>query len=183
MMEGIGPEVDGVFFIGYHAAAGTTEAVLAHTWSGALVAGLWLNGREVGEVGLNAALAGAYGVSVVLVAGDRAVTEEARDLLGAIETVAVKEGVTRTAALCLHPEVAQERIAQAAERALRCEVDPFVLSPPITLRLACRRSGQADRAALMPDSERVGARSVEWTGEDMPTIYKAFQAITAVASG
>ena len=50
--------------------------------------------------------------------GDRAVTEEARTLLGEIETVAVKDGVTRSAAQCLHPEVAQERIRQAAERAV-----------------------------------------------------------------
>ena len=42
--------------------------------------------------------------------------EEARALLGEIETVVVKDGVSRTAAQCLHPQVAQEHIRQAAER-------------------------------------------------------------------
>ena len=40
------------------------------------------------------------GVPVVLVTGDRTVTEEARALLGDIETVAVKEGIAGTAAQC-----------------------------------------------------------------------------------
>jgi D-amino peptidase len=180
MMQGIGPDVDVVFFVGYHAASGTGAAVLEHTWSGRLVEAT-LNGQTVGETGLNAALAGAYGAPVVLVAGDRAVTEEARALLGEIETVAVKEGVTRTAARCLHPTVAQQRILEAAERALRLDVAPFVVPPPITVRVAFQRATHADMAELVPGSQRVDGRSVEWTGEDMPTVYKTFRAMTSLA--
>jgi D-amino peptidase len=131
MMQGIGPDVDVAFFVGYHGASGAGAAILSHTWTYRIVEAR-LNGQMVGETGLNAALAGAYGVPVVLVAGDTAVTEEARALLGKIETVAVKEGVTRTAARCLHPEVAREKIRQAAERALKLGVAPF-------RPLSCRR--------------------------------------------
>jgi D-amino peptidase len=180
MMQGIGPDVDAVFLVGYHAASGTGAAVLEHTWSGRLVTAT-LNGQTVGETGLNAALAGAYGVPVVLVTGDRAVTEEARALLGEIETVAVKEGVTRTAARCLHPTVAQQRIHDAAERALRLDVAPFVVPPPITVRVAFQRAAYADMAELVPGSQRVDGRTVEWTGEDMPTVYKTFRAMTSLA--
>lgn len=181
MMEGIEPDVDGVFLVGYHAASGTGAAVLEHTWSGRLVE-VRLNGRPVGEMGLNAALAGAYGVPVLLVTGDRAVTEEARTLLGQIETVAVKEGVTRSAARCLSPEVARERIRQAAERALKLSLPPFVVSPPITLRIVFQRALHADMAGLVPGSVRTDGRTVEWTGEDMPTVYKVFQAMTSLAA-
>ncbi len=180
MMQGIGPDVDGVFFVGYHGASGTGAAVLEHTWSGRVIE-VRLNGQVVGETGFNAALAGAYGVPVVLVTGDQVVTEEARALLGEIETVAVKEGITRTAARCLHPQVAQERIRQAAERALGRTVSPFVVSPPITLRVAFLRALHADQASLIPGSRRVDGRTVEWTGEDMPTVYKVFQAMVALA--
>jgi D-amino peptidase len=180
MMQGIGPDVGAVFLVGYHAASGTGAAVLEHTWSGRLVEAT-LNGQTVGETGLNAALAGAYGVPVVLVTGDRAVTEEARALLGEIETVAVKEGVTRTAARCLHPTVAQQRIHDAAERALRLDVAPFVVPPPITVRVAFQRAAYADMAELVPGSQRVDGRTVEWTGEDMPTVYKTFRAMTSLA--
>ena len=181
MMQGIGPDVDALFFVGYHGASGTGASVLEHTCSGHLVEAR-LNGQSVGETGLNAALAGAYGVPVVLVTGDTAVTEEARALLGEIETVAVKEGVTRTAARCLHPEVAQEKIRQAAERALKLGVSPFALSPPITVRVAFQRAAHADMAALIPGSVRVDGRTVEWTGGDMPTVYKTFRAMTSLAS-
>jgi len=181
MMQGIGPDVDGVFLVGYHAASGTGAAVLEHTWSGRLVE-LQLNGRTVGEAGLNAALAGAYDVPVVLVTGDKAITEEARALLGKIETVVVKEGLTRLSARCLHPKVAHERIRQAAERALRLTISPFVVPPPITLRLVFQRATHADMAALVPGSRRVDGRTVEWTGEDMPTVYKVFRAMAVLSS-
>ena len=180
MMQGIGPEVDAVFFVGYHAASGTGAAVLEHTWSGHVVE-LRLNGQVVGETGLNAALAGAYDAPVILVAGDRAVTEEAHALLGQIETVAVKDGVTRNAARCLHPEVAHKLIRQAAERALKLAVSPFVVPPPITLQVVFQRAIHADMAELVPGSQRVDGRTVEWTGEDMPTVYRVFRAMGALS--
>jgi D-amino peptidase len=176
MMQGIGPEVDAVFFVGYHAASGTGAAVLEHTWSGLLVE-LRLNGQVVGETGLNAALAGAYDVPVTLVTGDQAVVEEAGALLGEIETVVVKHSVTRSAAQCLHPEVAHKHIRQAAQRALRLSAPPFVVPPPITLQVSFRRAIHADLAVLVPGSRRVDGRTVEWTGEDMPTVYKVFRAM------
>ncbi len=181
MMQGIGPDVDAVFLIGYHAAASAGAAVLAHTWNSRTVYEVWLNERVVGELGLNAALAGGFGVPIVLVTGDRAVTEEARALLGDVETVAVKEGVTRTTARCLHPETARQRIRQAAERAVQARVPPFVLTPPITLRVGFQNPLYADMAELIPGSRRVDGRAVEWVGQDMPAVYKVFRAMTALA--
>jgi D-amino peptidase len=181
MMQGIGPDVDAVFLVGYHAAAGTAAAILAHTWSSRCVADVRLNGQVVGEMGLNAALAGGYRVPVVLVTGDRAVTEEARALLGEIEVVAVKDGLTRTAAQCLHPQVARERIRQAAEHALKLDVAPLALTSPITLGVTFLNALYADKASLIPGSRRVDGRTVEWVGEDMPAVYKAFEAMAGLA--
>jgi D-amino peptidase len=181
MMEGIGPDVGAVFFVGYHASSGTGSAVREHTWAG-IVVDVRLNGQTVGETGINAALAGSFGVPVVLVTGDRATTEEARALLGDIETVTVKEGVSRSAARCLHPTVAQERIYQAAERALALTVSPFVVTPPITLQVVFQRAGHAERAALLPGSRPLDGRTVEWRGEDMVAVYRAFEAMAVLAS-
>lgn len=182
MMQGIGPDVNAVFFVGYHASSGTGAAVLAHTWSGAVFS-VHLNDQLVGETGFNAALAGAYGVPVVLVTGDQAVAAEARALLGEIETVVVKEAIARSAAQCLHPEVAQQRIRQAAERALGLTVSPFVISPPVTLRLTFQHVRYADGAEPVPGSRRVDGLTLEWTGDDMPSVYKAFRAMTGLAAG
>ena len=180
MLQGIGPTVDAVFLIGYHARAGTRAGILAHSFVGA-VAELYLNDQLIGETGLNAALAGAFGVPVVLVTGDRTVTEEAHALLGDIETVAVKEGITGTAAQCLTPRTAHERIRKAAERAVRLQVSPYVLSKPIALRVSFKDAIHADLAAMVPGSRRANGCTVEWTGEDMPAVYQAFQAMTLLS--
>lgn len=180
MLQGIDPSVDAVFLVGYHACAGTQGGILAHTFTG-VVAELYLNDQLVGETGLNAAMAGAFGARVVLVTGDRTVTEEARALLGDIETVTVKEGITGTAARCLAPQVAQEQIRKAAERAVRLRVPPYTLSSPVTLRVAFTMAIHADLAAMVPGSRRIGGRAVEWTGEDMPAAYQAFQAMALLS--
>jgi D-amino peptidase len=180
MLQGIGPDVDAVCFVGYHAASGTGAAVLEHTWSGRVVA-VRLNDQVVGETGLNAALAGAFDAPVVLVAGDQAVTEEARALLGPIETVAVKAGITRTTAQCLHPATACERIRQAAERAMHLTIPPFVVPPPMTLEVTFLRAIHADMAELIPGTRRVDGRTVAWTGDDMPTVYRVFRAMGSLA--
>lgn len=181
MMQGIGTDVDVVFLVGYHGASGTGASVLEHTWTGRIVE-VYLGGQIMGELGLNAALAGAYGVPVALVTGDASVVREAHELLGEIETVAVKEGISRTAARCLHPEVACQKIREAATRAMGSAATPFVLAPPVAIRIVFHRASYADMASLVPGSERVGGRTVEWAGDDMPTVYKAFQAM-ALLSG
>jgi D-amino peptidase len=180
MMQGIGPDVGAVLLIGYHARSGTAAAVLEHTWSGALV-DVRLNGASVGEMGLNAALAGDFGVPVVLVAGDRAVTEEARALLGNVVTVVTKEGITRTAAECLHPTVVHDRLREAAQKALGYAINPLALTPPITLRVSFARALHADGAMMIPGARRPDGRTVEWTGDDMRSVYTTFSAMAGLA--
>lgn len=177
MIQGISSDINAVFFVGYHGASGTATATLAHTVTGEVVE-VCLNGRLVGETGINAAMAGVYGTPVVLVTGDKAVTEEARALLGNIETVAVKEAVTQTAAQCLAPKVACRYIREAAERALKLKIAPFVVKPPITLRIVFLRPGSADSVAmLLSGVHRVDGRTVEWTGEDMTSVFRTFRAM------
>jgi D-amino peptidase len=182
MMQGIGPEVDCLFFIGYHAASGSQSAVLEHT-SNDRVVGLSLNGQIVGELGMNAALAGHFKKPVVLVSGDKALTSEAVSLLGDIETVAVKEGITRTSALCLNPQVARAEIRQAAERALKRINRPgFTLVQPIRMRIVFHRASQADMAGLIPTNIRVDGRTVEWVGQDMISVYQTYRAMLALSA-
>ena len=121
-------------------------------------------------------------IAVVLVTGDRAVAEEARALLGEIVTVAVKEAVSRTAACCLNPEVSRKMIRKAAQQAIQLDAVPSVISPPITVRLAFLRAAHADMAELIPGSQRIDGRTVEWTGKDMPDAYKTLRAMLSLAS-
>ncbi|NLF01967.1 MAG: M55 family metallopeptidase [Anaerolineales bacterium] len=180
MMQGIGNDIDAVFLVGYHAASGARAAVLEHTWTLRLIE-VRLNDQPVGEMGLSAAVAGAFGVPVVLVTGDLAVTQEARALLGEVEVVPVKEALTRTAAQCIHPEVAHSRIRQAAQRAVSRPAAPLTIPLPVTLQIAFIRSTQADLAAMLPGSQRVDGRTVAWTGESMQDVHRAFLVMVHLA--
>src|SRR5256884_8358281 len=102
MVEGIEAGFDAALFIGYHARAGTRHAILDHTYADRIHE-VRLNGRPVGELGINAALAGVAGVPVALVSGDAALAAEARQLLGdGVATVEVKAADSRYPAQCLH---------------------------------------------------------------------------------
>jgi D-amino peptidase len=181
MMEGIGPDVGAVFFIGYHARAGSAPAVHDHTWSSSTIYDARLNGKPMGEIMLNAALAGHFSVPVALVTGDQLATAEAREVLGDVETVAVKIAIGRCAADCLPPARTAPIIRQAAQKALDHHRVPFTIQPPITLGIEFLRTMQAERAELMPGARRTGVRSVEWMGDDMPSVYRTWRAFVYLA--
>ncbi|RPI22301.1 MAG: hypothetical protein EHM70_23975 [Chloroflexota bacterium] len=90
MVQGIDTGVDGVVFVGYHARAGATDAILNHTWSSKSVMNLWLNDTLTGEIGLNASVAGDFNAPVLMISGDAAACAEAKALLGEVETAVVK---------------------------------------------------------------------------------------------
>ncbi len=186
MVAGADAAVCGALFIGYHARAGTQNAILDHTWSSQRVANLWLNGDLVGETGLNAALCGHFDVPVLMISGDRAVCREAAALLGAIEAVEVKEATGRTAAHCLPPEVAREAVYDAARRSVTRLREgeaprPYRLPTPITLAIEFPKSDMADRAALLPGSHRE-ERRVTYTADDMLLAFRAMRSALALAS-
>jgi D-amino peptidase len=177
MMQGIDESFDAVFFTGYHAMVGD-GGVLNHTYWGSVVSAVRLAGKPVGEIGINAAVAGYYGVPIALVTGDSSMAAEATDLLGNVETAVVKEPTGRFSATSVHPTVARERIREAAKRAVTRigEMEPFTLDPPVTLDLGAFHSSQTDRMALIPGVERTSARTVRYTHEDYITVFQCLLA-------
>jgi len=185
MVQAIDEGIDAALFVGYHARAGTTNAILDHTWSGQL-SDVWLNGMPVGEIGLNAAVCGHFGVPVLMISGCQGACDEARALLGDIETAAVKRASGRMGAECLPPAVAQRAIRDAAARAVRRFQSgqsplPLKVETPITLVVAFAHSNMADPVAIMPGVQRQG-RQVTLSAEDMPTAYRLFRVAATLAS-
>src|SRR5260370_42635829 len=80
MMQGLDETFDAALFIGYHAKAGSTRGFFAHTGD-ANVKDLEIDGRSVGEGGMNALLAAWYGVPVVLITGDDVAVEQLKESL------------------------------------------------------------------------------------------------------
>lgn len=181
MVAGAGPDRGfGVaLFVGYHARAGDPLGTLAHTYSGRPVS-TRLNGRPVGESGINAIALGAWGVPVGLVCGDDRVAGETAAWFPWAERVVVKEGLGRNAAISVHPSAARDAVRAGAERALRRaiggEMRPLVLEPPYTIEVVYQSAGQADFAALVPGAERFGDTSVRFGSEDPLIAYRGFLA-------
>jgi D-amino peptidase len=182
MVEGIEAGFDAAFFVGYHAMAGTRHATIDHTYTSRVYQAR-VNGNPVGELALNAAMAGAHGVPVALVTGDRALAAEARALLGnGVETVIVKEAVGRFAARSVAPSVACEQIRSSAAAALRRTHEPFTFQQPMVLEVDFIESQMADMAELVPGSTRKDGRTVAYTGEDYREVFRAWRAMYNLAS-
>ncbi|MEN4042485.1 MAG: M55 family metallopeptidase [Anaerolineaceae bacterium] len=186
MVSGIDTGVDAVFLVGYHARAGSSPAVLDHTWSSSRVFNAWLNGRVTGEIGLNAALCGHFGAPVLMISGDQTATAEAAEWIPGIEKAVVKQATSRYAAIALPPEKTGEIILAAAQRAVQRFLagegpQPIVASAPVTVAVEFTNTGMADSAALLPGARRLEARKVEFTAPDMPSAYLAFRAMVSMA--
>ncbi len=176
MMLPIDESFDAAIFIGYHAKAGTPDAILEHTSNGN-VSDFSINGVSLPEGGYNALIAGLYDVPVVFVAGDKAVCEQIKGLVGDIETVAVKDAIGPVA-VNLHPEVARERIRAGVEKAVRnrAQYEAFKLSPPYTMKLQLKREETINDGALYPGATRTGDWEITYTSSDLLAVLKAFNA-------
>lgn len=186
MVQGVDVDVSGVMFVGYHARAGARNAILDHTWSDVRVANLWLNGALTGEIGLNAAVCGHFDVPVIMISGDQTACAEAVETLGALEVAVVKQATGRMAADCLPPPVAQQKIREAAVRALNRvrmgrAAQPYRLESPVTVAIEFAQSEMADRAMILPGARRDGGKRIELTAEDMPSAYRLFRVSVSLA--
>ncbi|MDY0213857.1 MAG: M55 family metallopeptidase [Desulfuromonadaceae bacterium] len=135
------PQLDasyaGVLLLGYHAKAGSPCGVLAHTYCSAAYRSIRVNGLEVGEIALDAAVAGELGVPVICVVSDQQGCAEALYHMPWLETVVTKEGFGRHCALSKHPAVVENEIEHAVQRAIRTlmEKKPFTFPTPLQMEL------------------------------------------------
>lgn len=144
LIQGSTPEVrfkelegsEALILLGYHAKARTPGALLAHSYSSASIQGMWLNGREVGEIGLDAAMAAEHGVPVVMVSGCDKVAAEAREWIPGVVTCAVKTSTGPQGAECLPLDEARRLIREKTEEAVRRrrEIRLVEVAHPATLR-------------------------------------------------
>lgn len=182
MIEGIDRSCAAVLCTGYHGRAGTPTSVLAHTYIG-LVQDVRLGGVTVGEYGINAALAGHYGVPIALVTGDDTAVAQSRALLGPdLVGVEVKQALGTYAAVHLHPEKARAAIREGAAEAVRRapRLRPFVPAVPVRLEVELASAHLADQGVLIPTLARIGPRTVAWESADMLSAFTTWRALLNV---
>jgi D-amino peptidase len=180
MMQGVDSTFGAVVFVGYHAREGRGNAVLAHTFTGDEI--VRLNGEEVPEAGFNAAIAGDFGVPVVFLSGDQTICEDAKQLLGPIETAAVKQATGFHSATMMAPEKAQSLIHDGVKRGVerRAELKPYRVAHPVKLEIRFNDVIKAELASYLPGVERTSGNTVMFIAPDMPAASRFEEAVDAL---
>ena len=184
MMEGIDDgHYDAALFVGYHSMNGTERGILAHTITGSTVDAVIINGRETGEFGMNAALAGWHGVPSVFLAGDAAAAAEAESFVPGITTAPIKWAVGRYSAKCLHPNKSRALIKQRAKEALDDigKVNPYWVNEPVEVKMRWMTPTMADVVCVLPYMERVDGKTTSCIFDDYPSALRGLRASITMA--
>ena len=169
MMEGIDSTFAAAVFIGYHTSTANMNGVRAHTMSSATLTGVQLNGVEVPEGGMNAAIAGHFGVPVVAVSGDDAAVEEVRRFTGPVEGAVVKRAISFHSAATMTPKAAQAIIQQRVRAGVekRASARPYVLRGEVTLDISFKHYRTAEILAYLPIVKRTASHSIRFVGRNI----------------
>jgi len=185
MMQGV-EGCNAALFVGYHAKIGTLHGVLDHTYSGSTINRVRLNGVEVGEPEINAAVAGHFDVPVVFVSGGETVCQLVKESIGEwVEVAAVKLDLGRVSAECLHPQETHKIIKMGVKKALTnlAQAKPVKVDLPATVEVEFFTSQMADQAAVCPFTERVDARTIKVQGSTVLEGFRAFRTVASLGRG
>jgi D-amino peptidase len=181
MVEGVQHgDVDGIAFLGYHTGAGTA-GVLAHTYLPNSITGVWVDDHQASEGYLNSLVCAEYGVPVVLVTGDDRACEDAKSYAPEALTVAVKDHVSRYAAVCRPPartyadirDAARDAVPLAQRHAARTD-GPFVVEVEVDA------TQLVTNACMVPGVDRVAERRVRYSAPSGYEMIRTFKAVTTL---
>jgi len=177
MMDGIDDTFDAALLVGNHSMAGNPKGVLAHTFLTQIFYNLELNDITVGELGMNAAIAGFFGVPIALVTGDDTLNAEAEKIVPWAEKVTTKWGISKSAACNLSPKVSQEKTRAATVKALKnlSNMKPLVLDKPYRMKVDFNLAIQAYLAADIPGVERIDGRTLTYENNDLTEVVKVWR--------
>lgn len=185
MMQGLDETFDAVFFVSYHGSMSAKASTLSHTYYPTAFTEVTINGVVAGEAGINALVAQAYRVPVVLVTGDAVTAMEIEPFCPGVRKAIVKESVTRFSANSMHPEQARALIGEQAFLATKsvASATQVAIERPATLRIQFRTSDYVDLALRVHGVDRTGDLSAEIIGSDPLELYRTFITIVLLCRG
>lgn len=172
MVAGIDEGIDAVLFVGYHSSTNNPRGVRAHTFSSARLTSVKVNGRVMTEGSWNAAIAGHFGVPVVMISGDDAVIREVRDEIGPVAAAEVKKSLGFHSANTLTPSASAALVAQAVREGLaeRSKRKPYLVKKPVTLEVSFKHYLVSEVLSYLQGVERVDSHTIRYTGKDMAEV-------------
>ncbi len=177
MMEGLDASFDAVIFVGYHAKADTPRGLFAHTGSG-VVRDLQVNGKSVGEGGMNAILAQWYGVPVVMVTGDDVAVEQQKETVPGVRGVIVKRAIN-SRAVELRPLADTRREIQLAakESVASAKKGTPTRAAQYIVRMEFKDPTIPEVATAFREVRLVTPYAVEFTRDSMPDAYRLIRVL------
>ncbi len=155
---GLDRSFQGLILVGLHSKAGTANGLLNHSYEDA-IEDILINGMSVGEIGVEAAIAGEFDVPLILVTGDSAGIEEAQALVPNVIGVPVKKSLGANSAICYSRNMIARLIGDGVRRAIarRGDIAPFKCKHPVSMTIRLREGKFRDRmkerySALMDDN-------------------------------
>jgi D-amino peptidase len=185
MMQGLDASFDAVFFISYHGSMSSHGSTLSHTYFPTAFAEVKINGQVAGESGINALVAQAYGVPIVLITGDGTTAEEIRPFAPSVRAAVVKDSVTRFAANSMHPDDACALIRSEAQAAIEGlgEAAPVQITLPVTMEIQFRTSDYCDLACRISGVECTGDLTARIVLDDPLEAYQTFITVVLLCRG
>jgi D-amino peptidase len=171
MMEGLDESFDAAIFIGYHAQARSPNGLFAHTGSG-VVADVRVNGRSLGEGGLNTLVAGWYGVPVVLVTGDDVTAKQVGEVATDARAVVVKRAINpRAVELRPLDEVHKEIEAAARDAVSGAKRVTPVRAAGYKVEVQFNEPFIPEVAENLPGMQRPSTHTIAFSADSMPRAY------------
>ena len=184
MMAGVDEAgVDAVCLIGYHSRA-QGRGILAHTINSFAFARIEFNELELGEAGIYGALAGEFGVPVVMASGDDVFIEEHQPLFPHATFVQTKRATGQTSGISLSPTQACDAIRAGVATALaaRATARPFVLRGPIAVRIQTATPALADLFCQWPALRRLDGAQLSFEAPSVEAAVRMVNCLSAMSS-
>lgn len=171
---GLDATTTGVILHGLHSMDGTGET-LAHTYEPDFKS-IRLNGVAVGEIGVEAAVAGDWGVPLVLVIADSAGAAEAAKLVPGVATVATKISRAPTGAECFALVDNLAAIHRAAAQIARTlpDVAPFQPGKPAEMVCGFKPGRYLEGLRAIAGERFAGPDSIRLTGPTFTSVWAEY---------
>jgi len=181
MMEGIDESFDGAVFLGYHASTNNKKGVRAHTMSSTNITSVKINNIIMPEAGINALIAGHFGVPIILVTGDDIAVKETQELLGDIEGAIVKNAISFHSAKTLTPEASYKVIREKTKSAIKRikQFKPYTLKGSLTFDLSLKNYRPVELLQYYPGAKRIDSHTIRFTGKDIIEISRFLSFVTS----
>lgn len=186
MMPAMDDSFDVVFLVGYHAGAGEAASSMDHTYSGASVQNIYINGQLMNEGTINSAYAGiVHKVPVGLIIGDSGLERQMKGegMMPWPEFVCTKQSLSRFSAVYKPKKLLKEETIAAVKKALDENERPqlYTLQAPYHCRMDLTNAAKCDQVQQMPGIHRTAGRTVEFESTSFTEIYDAIHGIATMS--